>query len=278
MFFSRGWYVPAVVRLRGVVPSMKLALKRNIVTVTESGISVRAANAQDIPFVRCCNHACLPEHYTDEYIDMNLTLWPNLFFVAEKEVTRRDYAQTCGGAMNTVTEMKLLGYIMGKTVFRTAVDLGETYYRVPTLPAIVDSASLHEQQRRYYEHQARSHLFMKSSPEPTTAELTGTGGTGMVGFVTSTAVYPAFRGLGVAAALMSAVHAELRRTGTANEVLLHCRVSSGAPCCIMLLHVCYSMPFMLCSLGKRVITRLCHVQPQIRVQCGRDAAPLLPGR
>jgi ribosomal protein S18 acetylase RimI-like enzyme len=251
--------------------------------VIDGGITIRLATVEDVPFVRCCNHACLPEHYENDYINMNLSLWPNLFFLAEKEVTRQEKS-SLGDWTVPVTETRLLGYIMGKVVARRSIDSDEVFYRVPAAPEIMDEASLKVQQQLYHEHQARAHSFTRSPPSAVQRALSGLGlgadesgvgsgrapvdsGAHMVGFVTSTAVYPAYRGRGIASHLMRCLHEELLRSGAASEVLLHCRVRP-------LLHLLFLSVFScLCSPVASAVRILRCRQTTTRPPCPCTARP-----
>jgi len=147
-------------------------------TDTPSGASlsfrVRVARPLDIPAIRNCNLATLPENYSDEFYRRHLSLWPRLAILAETQ------------------DGKLMGYTLGR------VDTQPSVRVPPTSPP--------------------SEIGSYSPPQT-------------VGHVASIAVYPQFRKMGIAKALMDMLHTQMSivdsdSSSPVDTVSLHCRVSN----------------------------------------------------
>lgn len=84
----------------------KLSTRKN------SSYSIRIAHKNDIPFIRNCNVANLPENYNDNFYNQQLKDWPNLSLVCQDK------------------EENIVGYALGRVLQSTDPYAME----IPTLP------------------------------------------------------------------------------------------------------------------------------------------------
>ena len=77
---------------------------------------VRLATELDIPAIRNCNLATLPENYSDDFYKYHLSTWPTLAIIAEKE-----------------EDNTLIGYTLGRIDIKPNVNGGLPSHS-PTIP------------------------------------------------------------------------------------------------------------------------------------------------
>ena len=176
---------------------------------TKSIPILRSAKRSDVPFIRCCNHICLDEHYEDSYIDMLITLWPELALIAECNVTD----------IKGISTTKVMGYVLGKVVNSKVAQHGEVYYHWPQRDTIgdypLDVSFQKMQQTLFHEYQLKQLNWkqfheqknLKAAINKTETVVSPPvdlkyDANDMMGFVTSTAVYPEYRRLGMCSNVM----------------------------------------------------------------------------
>lgn len=152
-------------------------------------ISLRLARRNDIPGIAKVNLATLPENYSAQFYVQHLASWPQLALVAEYQ----DAVDPNNLAAPPPNPPSVVGYVLGRMEAPPPVASGRAYYA--------------------------SDMSANSAAQSAAARQ---------GHITSLAVLPEFRRLGLAAGLMEEVQKQMEVAHGGEAVSLHVRCSNAA--------------------------------------------------
>ena len=157
---------------------------------------IRRATAADLVDIQNANLQCLPENYTMKYFFYHYLSWPDLIHVQ---------VDSCG---------KIKGYVLGKIDDAEAEHI-HALRRIENSDKYAKSATEDSIENHQIDHQIDSSLQGLSSQK-------------LCGHITSLAVHPSYRKLGIAAELMKIGEKEMHDVYGADFITLHVRRSNAA--------------------------------------------------
>lgn len=185
---------------------------------TTTSIHLRLATKADVSSIQSCNLECLPENYNSQFYNNHLKQWPYLALVAE-ELTSPTSAGSATSKSRLFTDPEPL----------TASAQQQQQQQLHQRRMFSFS-----NQNHYSEKKIVAYLLGKIESRTTYVDLQNpfSGGRQVetLGHVTSLAVLPSYRRLGLAHALMDQLHTHLVEDYGIRSCGLHVRASNTAAC------------------------------------------------